>query len=725
MKLIIAEKPDQGAKLAAPFNSQKKTGYIEIKPCNLFPEGAYLTWAVGHLCELVPPEQYESKWKKWSMNTLPIVPDRFQHQVMKSKWKQYNIIKDLLHRRNVNEVIIASDAGREGEAIVRIILGLCKNNKPTKRLWISSLTPNAVTQGFNQLLDEKDTRNIYYEAISRSCADWLVGINASRAYTLLLQQQGFSDVFSTGRVQTPTLALIVKREEEINNFKSEPFWEVVATFQKDDSLFQGKWNKDGETRIKDKEMAGRIAEFCKGKMGEISSIEKERKSYQPPYLFNLSSLQATANKLYKYSPQETLDIAQKLYLKGIISYPRSDSSFITKEEAKMLPDIIQKISEVEAYEAFFPLPVESIENNKRFVNEKKVKDHYAIIPTEQVRDPKKLSSDESKIYDLIIKRLIAAHYENAIVDYTTVHSLVDKRATFISKGKETVQEGWRKVIFENQNQKSASNDDQELPSLQEGDELQIPKVDVKAGKTQAPKRFTEGELITLMKTAGKHVEDDELVKVLNRTEGLGTEATRAGIIGVLKDRKYIFVQKNRVFATEKGKLLIRALGKSILASPEMTAKWEQRLSAIGEGEASPAVFMEQVKKLSSKLIKDAVEESKTWVFDGIDVDSVKLAAPRRGKGFGKKTRTVSVGNCKKCDGKVVDKGTFYGCSNYRANKCDFTISKKLLGKSLPLSSIKELLEEGKTKVIKGFQKNDKTFDAALIWNESMGKMEFK
>ncbi|MCD8511890.1 MAG: DNA topoisomerase III [Bacillus sp. (in: Bacteria)] len=719
MKLIIAEKPDQGTKLAAPFPHQKKTGYIEISPCTLFPQGAFLTWAVGHLCELVPPEQYDPKWKKWSIQTLPILPETFKHQVVKSKWKQFNIIKEFLKRRELSEVIIASDAGREGEAIVRIILSLCKNDKPTKRLWISSLTQNAVSKGFQGLLDEQDTRNLYYEALSRSCADWVVGMNASRAYTLLLQQHGISDVFSTGRVQTPTLALIVKREEEINNFKAEAFWEVVATFQQEEMTFQGKWHKDGETRIKDKEMAERIVHFCRGKEAEIASIEKERKSFQPPYLFNLSSLQATANKLFKYSPQQTLDIAQKLYLKGIISYPRSDSNFITKEEGKMLPDILQKISAIKGYESFFPLPVPSIEKNKRYVNEKKVKDHYAIIPTEQVKDPAKLSNEEEKIYDLIIKRLIAAHYENAIFDYTTVHSLVDKRATFISKGKETIQEGWRKVIYE---KKGEGNEEQDLPALQEGMKLTIPKVELKEGKTQAPKRFTEGELITLMKSAGKYIEDGELVKILNKTEGLGTEATRAGIIGVLKDRKYIYVQKNRVFATEKGKLLIKALGNSILASPEMTAKWEQRLSEIGEGKASPAIFMEQVKKLSAKLIKDAVTASEMWNFEGIDVDSVKLASPRR---KGQKKSQVSVGNCKKCDGKLIDKGSFYGCSNYRQSKCDFTISKKILGKTIPVANIKKLLKDGDSGLMQGFQKNDRTFDASIVWNNDSGKIELK
>lgn len=580
-----------------------------------------------------------------------------------------------------------------------------------KRLWISSLTPKAVVNGFENLLEEQETRDIYYEALSRACADWLIGMNASRAYTLLLQKKGISDVFSTGRVQTPTLALIVKREHEIENFKSEPFWEVLATFNMDNKIYHGKWHKDGDSRLTDEQMAHKIMQFCKGKNAVIDSIEKERKEFQAPFLFNLSSLQATANKMFKYSPQKTLEIAQKLYVKGIISYPRSDSSYVTKEEAGMFPDTLAKISELGAFKEFFPLPIESIMNNKRYVNEKKVTDHYAIIPTEQVTDPAKMSGEESNIYTLIVKRLIAAHYKQAIFDYTTIHTLVEGRATFISKGKEQIQEGWRKVIYGKQKEKDADEDEQDLPSLEEKEEGIVQDVKVKNGKTQPPKRYTEGQLITLMKTAGKHLDDNELVKVLTKTQGLGTEATRAGIISVLRDRKYIEVKKNQVFATNKGKVLIQSIGPSILASPEMTAKWEQRLHEIGQGKASSQEFMEQAKKLSLKLIEDAKEQSNQWSFDGFDLSEFKQTRGKKGsKG---KTTGTKVGSCKKCDGDIVDKGTFYGCSNYQSNQCNFTFSKKILGKTISQANAKKLLKDGQTNLIKGFKKGDKTFDAKL------------
>lgn len=714
MKLIIAEKPDQGSTLAAQFKTKKQQGYIEIMPNELFPDGAYVTWAVGHLCQLVSPETYHSKWKKWSMETLPMIPEKFQYEVTRQKAKQFNVVKTLLRKPEVDEIIHAGDAGREGELIVRNIVNLCNVNKPMKRLWISSLTPKAIYEGFQNLKSEEKTRPLYYEAYTRACADWVVGMNASRAYSILLKQRGVSDVFSAGRVQTPTLALIVKREMEIEQFKSEPFWEVFADFKMDGKKYQGKWQLNNDPRIKTKEMADKIAAFCKGKEAEIAEMDTERKEFQPPLLFNLSSLQATVNKIYKYSPKQTLDIVQSLYQKGIVSYPRSDSNYVTEGEAETFPEILQKLSGFSEYESLFPLPQPNIMNNKRFVNEKKVTDHYAIIPTEQVTDPKRLSAEERNIYDLVVRRLIAAHYEKAIFDYTTIKTLVDKRAEFISKGKQQIQEGWRKVIFQNNDK---DDDDIILPSVSKGDTGNVANIKVKEGKTQPPKRYTEGQLITLMKTAGKHLDNEELEKVLMKTEGLGTEATRAGIITMLKDRKYINVKKNQVFATDKGKVLITAIGEKILASPEMTAKWEQRLREIGEGKASAGGFMEAVKKMSAKIISDAVESSESWDFQGLDTESIQRSGP-------KKRSSASVGSCKLCGSKIVDKGEFYGCVSYQKTKCNFTISKKILNKKISQANIKKLLASGETDLISGFKKGEKTFDAILSWSDAEKKISF-
>ncbi|MEK3765380.1 DNA topoisomerase III [Solibacillus sp. FSL K6-4121] len=715
--LIIAEKPDQAAKLAAPFSSTKKAGYFEVKPNTYFPDGALITWAIGHLCELKAPEEYNPSWKKWTLEALPIIPDRFEYKVTKLKYKQFNIIKALVNRTDIQEIIIGGDAGREGELIIRTILKLCRANKPMKRLWISSLTENAVKNGFANLLPEEKTRNIYYEALSRSCADWLIGINTSRLYTVLLKQKGVKDVFSIGRVQTPTLALIVKREHEIANFKPEPFWEVEAEFNFEGKKLKAKWHKENNSRVLEERQAIAIANFCMNKQVEITSIKEETKEFSPPLLFNLSTLQATANKAFKISPQHTLDILQKLYLKGLVSYPRSDSQFLTNEEAKTLPNILENLSKIDQYKNLLPPPVKSILTNKRFVNPQKVTDHHAIIITEQLPNLSKLSPEEFKIYDLVVRQVIAAHYNNAIYSYTTIHSLVEKRAEFISKGKMQIEEGWRKVIFH-----ANADKDELLPLLRENEQGIVTKAKERKSETQPPNRYSEGNLITLMKTAGKHLEDTELEKVLSKTEGLGTEATRAGIIGTLKDRQYIEIKRNQVFATTKGMLLIEALGESILTSPSMTAKWEQRLSEIGEGAASPNAFMEQVKKLSFKLITDANEREKEWAFNQSAVEKITANNPYNKKY--KREKTV-VGKCMLCDGSIIDHGTFYGCSNYKAANCKFSVSKKILRKSITQPNIKKLLATGETSLIKGFKKGAKTFDAHLIWDNNAQKVTFK
>lgn len=744
MLLIIAEKPDQGAKLAAPFKHKKTQGYIQIEKCPTFPDGAYVSWAVGHICELVPPEEYDPAYKRWSLNSLPILPGKFKHRITPSKAKQFNLLQELLKRPEVNGIIIASDAGREGEYIVRIVIQLSGVKKPMKRLWISSLTPRAVEQGFANLKDESETRNLYYEAVSRSCADWLVGMNGSRVYSLLFQRRGVQGVFSTGRVQSPTLALIVNREKEIAHFKPEPFWEVKARFAIGGAEYEGTWFKGEETRLKTPEEAEEIRARCAGKDAVVESIETERKEFQPPQLFSLSSLQASANQIFKYSPQDTLSALQQLYLDGYISYPRSDSSYVTDEEAKQFPDILNKLQSFNELKIFLPAPKSTLIGNKRYVNASKVGDHYAIIPTEQVPQPGKLQGMNLNLYLLIAKRLIAAHEEKAIIDYTNLVTMVDGRDPFMTKGKVIVQEGWRKVLYDNAAKKKAKSsreddksdkeeDDEDLsvlPPVQKGDAGTVADVQVKEGKTQPPKRYTEGQLITLMKTAGKHLDNAELEKVLQRTEGLGTEATRAGIIGGLKDRQYIDVRKNMVYATNKGTVLIEALGQSVLASAEMTAKWEQRLGEIGRGQESPKAFMEQAQRLAQKIVSDAVAAEKDWTFT-VELPKNeerpaygKSAGNRGGSNAGREDRggAAELGACPICGKPVVDKKNFYGCTGYPS--CTFTFSKKILGKAISETQVKRLLDKGETLMLKGFKKGEKTFDAALAWNREQQKLDF-
>ncbi|MBM4762054.1 DNA topoisomerase III [Bacillus sp. B15-48] len=715
MKLIIAEKPDQGRTLASVFKTKKRDGYIEILPNDIFSDGAYVTWAIGHLTELAAPEKYNSSWKKWSLETLPIIPSHFKYEVVKEKTKQFSLIQQLTNHPEVSEIIHAGDAGREGELIIRNILRLARCSKPIKRLWISSLTPKSIREGFRNLLHESDTKNLYFEAYTRACADWVVGMNASRLYTLLLQNHGFSDVFSLGRVQTPTLSLIVKREEEIEKFVSEPFWEVEASFNLNGKKYSGKWEKGGNSRIDTKELANRISSFCEGKQAEAINVKNEKKDFSPPLFYNLSAIQADANKKFKISPKKTLDLLQGLYQRGIISYPRSDSRYITEGEAEEFPGILAKIRAIQDYKEFFPLPIESIKNNQRYVNEKKVTDHYAIIPTEQVPDLNRLTADERKLYDLIVRSIIAAHFPAATAEYTTIRTLVDGKADFISKGKVQLEEGWYRVLPLREKEKVP-----ELPKIVQGDKGLVSKTVVKESKTQPPKRYTEGQLITLMKTAGKHVEDKQLEKVLMKTQGLGTEATRAGIIMMLKNRAYIKINKNLVFATAKAKILMQALGEQVLASPEMTGKWEQRLKEIGEGTASPKQFMEQTNKLVAHLVEKTVAASNHWGFEP-EIKDAFVPGKRQGRQRG----DTSLGRCRFCEGSIVDKGSFYGCSNYQKTKCDFTISKKILGKTITQKNIKLLLKNGSTDFINGFASKNKEFAAKLLWDQQARKIKFE
>ncbi|AOM83014.1 type IA DNA topoisomerase [Salisediminibacterium beveridgei] len=717
MKLIIAEKPDQGAKLAAPFQHTKQKDHIRIESCPLFPEGAVVVWAVGHLCELVPPETYSSEWKKWHLDTLPMIPKSFQFRISKGKNQAYQTIKHFIHDQSVTEIVHAGDAEREGEAIIRLILDQAGNRKPLSRLWISSLTKNAVIKGFEQLKDGDKTKDLYEEALSRTFADWLVGMNASRAYTLQLKAHGINDVYSIGRVQTPTLALIVKREAEILEFVSKPFWEVHAEFQHANGRYWAVWQKENDPRILNGVMAERIQSFCEGKPARIETVTEESKKVHAPAFYNLSALQAMMNKRRKFSPKHTLDIAQKLYVKGYLSYPRTDSRYITTQEEELLPGILGTLSQQDPFKQILPAPFQTIQNRARFVDSTKVKDHYAIMPTEQIPDMKKLSEDERLIYQTVAESIIAAFYPPLEMSYTEINTIVDERAHFTSKGKSVISKGWRKVIpFPEKDKEQAL-----LPVCSKGDPVNGKEFFVEESKTKPPKRYTEGELITLMKTAGKHIDDKELIHVLNQTQGLGTEATRANIISVLQNRQYITIIKNTVQPTAKGMLLIKALGSSILVSPEMTAKWEKQLDLIGSGQYDAAVFMTAIYKMITDIVSESHHHAETWSF----TEQEQAALPvRQSKWDKKKRRKAPVGKCPICDEQVIDKGTFYGCSTYQTSGCSFTLSKTILTKKLSLSTVQKMLKDGESPLIEGFKSKGKTFSASLRWNQTENRFAF-
>ncbi|WP_214883207.1 MULTISPECIES: DNA topoisomerase III [unclassified Exiguobacterium] len=708
MRLIIAEKPSQAQKLAAPYPSKKRKEEIEISPCPRFPEGAIVVWAVGHLCELQEPSHYRPEWRSWKYDALPIVPERFDYRISKGKSKPFYAIKKWLHDRSITDVIIASDAEREGEAIVRLILRLAGNKKPLARLWISSLTEQAVDRGFSELLPGEQTVPYYHEAMSRACADWLVGMNASRAYTTLLKTIGIEDVFSLGRVQTPTLALIVNREREIKQFVPEPYFEVEATLLKGRSTFKAKYTIGKTTKLKTRDEADAVVRRASG-TATVQAIDKEEKIEQPPFWFSLSGLQAEAGKRFGFGAKKTLDIAQKLYTKGWISYPRTDSGFVTQDEATLFPQTKARLLKSDAYGGLRELLTEDPSKNRRYVNSKKVSDHYAIIPTEACGDVNRLAGDEAKLYDLIIRRFLAAFAPAATLEKTTV-DLLDGTDLYRAKGTVVVRPGYRDVV-------EMKSKDVELPLLTIGEVLKEKTVDVLSKQTEPPKRYTEGALIMAMKVAGKQLDDEALIHIMKEVEGLGTEATRANIIDGLKKRGYVQLQKKELVPTDKGRLLIDVLGDSILASPVMTAKWEKRLHEIGQASASAAEFIEQAKKMSIHL----VEEAKSRV-EAANPEGYTIEAKRYGK-KGAARPKASFGVCPSCGKGLVEHPKFIGCSGYREG-CRFTVSKQVLGVGLVKDELRQMINGGQSNV-HTFKKGEKTFNASLYLEKGELRFEFK
>ncbi|MFS0644382.1 DNA topoisomerase 3 [Siminovitchia sp. 179-K 8D1 HS] len=598
--VILAEKPSQGRAYAEAFNhTNKKGGYIEVNDRRFFNQKALITWGFGHLVELVEPQDYKEEWKKWSLKTLPVFPDQFRFQVAKDKRKQFNLVKNLL--QSATEIIVATDCDREGENIARSIIQLAgAANKPTKRLWINSLETDEIQKGFRRLREGNHYIPLYREAQTRQFSDWLVGMNASRLYTLLLQQKGLRGPFSVGRVQTPTLYLIYKRQKEIENFKPEPFYEWIG----DTTVKNGHFEAIHRKRFPSEQEAKNVLKehgVAEGEnKGVIQRIEKVQKRTKSPKLHSLSSLQSKANKLWKYSPSEVLKIAQGLYEKKLISYPRTDTHFITENEFAYLKERLSDYQNA----AGITLEVAYPNAQKRFVDGSKVQEHYAIIPTKQPVNIHSLSDKERTIYREVILTTLAMFAPD--YEYEETKVVVNVNGFLFEKtGKTERKKGW-KAIFAKEESKTPQIKGEEapLPIMTEGEACTV-AVKMKEGMTKPPKPFTEGRLIQVMKKAGKDIEDEEAREMLNRTEGIGTEATRAAIIETLKHQKYIEVKKNIVHITEKGKTLCRAVEGTLLSSPEMTGKWERYLFKIGNGQGSQDIFIQRIEKFILSLMENA------------------------------------------------------------------------------------------------------------------------
>lgn len=704
--LVVAEKPSVGRDIARILGcKQKKDGYIE-------GEKYVVTWGIGHLVTLYEPEDYDPQYKRWTLKNLPFVPEEMKLKVSGKVKKQFDIIKMLMNSTAVNLLICATDAGREGELIFRYIYQLAGCSKPFERLWISSMVDSAVKEGFSNLRPGSDYDNLFESARCRSEADWLVGINATRAYTVRNRS-----LLSVGRVQTPTLAIMVKRQEEIDSFVPRDYWEIRADY----GNFTGLWYdpETRETRSYDREHADSIAAKVKDRAGFIKDVKEEARRELPPQLYDLNELQRDANKRFGFSAKKTLSVAQNLYEKHkVITYPRTDSRHLTSDMVPGLKKLIKKVGDSsDAYREYvsYLLGLPKLPVNKRIVNDSKVTDHHAIIPTGKIAA---LPPDENKIFGLICVRLFAAFYLEHKYTATTITAEIEGEQ-FISRGRTIQQEGWKALYKKPAGEKKdADSDDggeQNLPPVKKEDPVHVADTEVLQKQTRPPSPYTEAGLLYAMENAGRFVEDDELKEHL-KERGLGTPATRAGIIERLISVGYLERKGKKLIPTQKGIDLINMVPPE-LKSPEMTGEWEQGLNHISRGKMSSAEFMDNIKKYTGFVVKAAREADITP-----SGDKRETAARDADESTGK-----VLGRCPSCgEGEVVIKPKNYGCSRWKEG-CSFSIGQTILGRRLPEEEVSNLINNGETGMIEGFtSKKGKKFNARLTLQENARlKFEFK
>ena len=600
--LVLAEKPSVGRDLAKVLKcTQNKGAYIEGPKY-------VVTWAMGHLVGLMDPEGYDNKYKEWKMETLPMLPKHMKLTVLKKTGKQYNEVKKQLLRDDVKDIVIATDAGREGELVARWILEKTGVKKPLKRLWISSQTEKAILDGFKNLKPGKDYENLYKAAVCRAEADWLVGLNVTRALTCKYNAQ-----LSAGRVQSPTLAMIVQREEEIKNFRPKTYYNIEAKTKG----FHLSWvNKDNNSRIFDEDFANKIVSKLKGSQGEIVNIHEANKKKFAPALYDLTELQRDANKIYGYSAKQTLNIMQRLYENyKILTYPRTDSRYITTDIVATIPERLKAVSTGEYRAAAQELLKGKINGNKNFVDNSKVSDHHAIIPTEERPNLSSLSSDERKIYDLVVKRFLSV----MLPPFEYVQTTIEVNASnekLIAKGKVIKSKGWKKLYDKLEDDNNEEDiKEQVLPSVNKGDKVIIDSVNLKKGETKPPARFTEATLLSAMENPHKYISvNKEAAKTLGETGGLGTVATRADIIEKLFNSFVIEKRGKEIFPTSKGRQLIDLVPKD-LKSPLLTAKWENVLDQIAKGKKDNHLFIKEMKNYSVALVEDVKCANSKFVHD--------------------------------------------------------------------------------------------------------------
>ena len=676
--LVLAEKPSVARDIARVLGCKQKGDGCIIGPNYI------ITWALGHLVTLADPDAYDDKYKAWRLEDLPMLPDKMKLVIIKQTAKQYRAVSALMKRDDVDKLVIATDAGREGELVARWIMMKAHCKKPAYRLWISSQTDKAIKEGFQNLKPAKEYDNLYHSAQARAEADWLVGLNTTRALTCKYNAQ-----LSAGRVQTPTLALIVKREEEILAFQPKDYYSLQAVFKGFNATFKDKKNN---TRFSDKSFVEKIAEATKNKKGTVAKVEKTAKKTPPPAAYDLTELQRDANKKYGYSAKQTLALMQSLYeYHKVLTYPRTDSRYITDDIVATIPERLRAMA-VGPYQSSAMKLARSPIQTKYIVNNAKVTDHHAIIPTEQSPNLSKLSFEERNIYDLVVRRFMAVL--SAPMEYDEVKLQIDVgENSFYAKGKTVKTAGWKEFygMTDDEEDEDTENRSQDLPEIRQGAQLDVLNTKIISGKTRPPARYTEATLLSAMENPVGQIEDKNLKKVIATTSGLGTPATRADIIEKLFDNFSIERVGKEIHPTAKGKQLIKIVPED-LKSAELTAKWEQQLQNISRGTANMKQFIGEMRDYSTSLVSMVIGSNAQYTHYNmtkekcpvcgkylLDVNGKKgkmLICQDRECGYRKGLTQVTNARCPECHKKMElrgegDKKMFTCVCGYREKLSDF------------------------------------------------------
>ncbi|MGJ8716208.1 MAG: DNA topoisomerase 3 [Maribacter stanieri] len=689
MKVCIAEKPSVAREIASVLGANtKRDGYYE-------GNGYAVTYTFGHLCTLKEPNDYKPHWKSWDLNNLPMLPERFETKVSKDSGikKQFKIIKQLFDKADV--VINCGDAGQEGELIQRWVLSQANYKGKVERLWISSLTTEAIKEGFKNLKPSEDYDNLYYAGFSRAIGDWLLGMNATRLYTL--KHGGYKQMLSVGRVQTPTLAMLVNRFNEIENFKPQPYWELQTLYR--DTLFSYE-----EGRFLKMEDGEKLASIVREHDFEIVSTTKKAGNEYAPKLFDLTGLQVYCNTKFGFSADETLKIVQKLYEQKVVTYPRVDTTFLPNDVYPKVPGILKNLTNYATLTQ--PLDGKKLKKTKKVFDDSKVTDHHAIIPTGQQIN---LQYNQQQVYDIIVRRFIAVFYPDCKVSNTTVIGKAEK-VKFKAIGKEILEKGWR-VVFETPN--NTSKEPGILPTFQKGEKGPHQPSFIEK-QTKPPKQFTEASLLRAMETAGKQVDDDEL-RELMKENGIGRPSTRANIIETLFRRKYIKRNKKQVIPTVTGIQLIDTIQNEMLKSAELTGKWEKQLKDIEKGTFSAGSFIKQMKQMVDHLVYEVRSETKKANISAINNKPAAAASKKKAI---KKATGITSEVCPKCKKGTIRKGkTAYGCSEFNKT-CDFVMPFKIEGKTISEKQFIRLFQKGSTVNLKGFKINNTSVEGLVRFDEN-------